>query len=109
MKLKDVSTGFNEKNVDAIVLDLGDPCVVIPHAYDSLKFGGIITIFLPTYNQIEKVLIKLQEFDFDDLKAHELIRRDLQLKPHAIRPNTRMIGHTGFLIFARKVFKEVEE
>ncbi|OLS32902.1 MAG: tRNA (adenine(57)-N(1)/adenine(58)-N(1))-methyltransferase TrmI [Candidatus Heimdallarchaeota archaeon AB_125] len=108
MKLKDVSTGFEEKNVDAIVLDLGDPEIVIPHAYESLKYGGIITIFIPTYNQIERVLTKLLEFSFDDIKAHELIKRDIQLKPHAIRPNTRMIGHTGYLIFARKAFREVE-
>ncbi len=109
MKLKDVSTGFEEKNVDAIVLDLGDPCIVIPHAYESLKYGGILTVFLPTFNQIERVITTFSEFDFDDIKAHELIKRDFQLKPHAIRPNTRMIGHTGYLIFARKVFKEVDQ
>lgn len=109
MKLKDVSAGFDEKNVDAVVLDLGDSCMVIPHAFDSLKYGGIITVFLPTYNQIEKVFIKLLEFSFGDIQALELIRRDIQLKAHAIRPNTRMIGHTGFLIFARKLYKGVDE
>ena len=109
IKLKDVSNGFDEKDVDAIVLDLGDPCSVIPYAYESLKYGGILTIFLPTFNQIERVITTFSEFDFDDIKAHELIKRNLQLKPHAIRPNTRMIGHTGYLIFARKVFKEVEQ
>jgi len=109
MKLKDVSTGFDEKDVDAVVLDLGDPCTVIPYAFDSLKYGGIITVFLPTYNQIEKVFTKFLEFSFGDIQAFELIRRDIQLKPHAIRPKTRMIGHTGFLIFARKLFEEVDE
>ena len=109
MKLKDASLGFDEKNVDAVVLDLGDPCSVIHHAYDSLKFGGILTIFLPTYNQIEKVMLKLNDYSFGDIHAHELILRDIQLKPHAIRPNTRMIGHTGFLVFARKLIEDEKQ
>ncbi len=105
LKLKDVSTGFDEEDADAIILDLGDPCEIIPYAYDSLKPSGILTVFMPTYNQVEKVYLKLKEFNFGDIQALELIRRDLQLKRNAIRPQTRIIGHTGFLIFARKLAK----
>jgi len=104
LKLKDVSTGFDENKVDAVVLDLGDPCEVIPHAYDALKLGGVISVFMPTYNQVERVYEKLREYSFGDIEAMELILRGIQLKRNAIRPNTRMIGHTGFLIFARKLF-----
>ncbi|MHA1199192.1 MAG: tRNA (adenine-N1)-methyltransferase [Candidatus Heimdallarchaeaceae archaeon] len=102
-KLKDVSEGFDEQKVDAVVLDLGDPCPIIPHAYEALKFGGVISVFMPTYNQVERVYEKLREFSFGDIEALELILRGIQLKRNAIRPNTRMIGHTGFLIFARKL------
>lgn len=108
IKNKDASLGFDEYNVDSIVLDLGDPCEVIPHAYESLKYSGIIAVFLPTYNQVEKVYTKLREYNFREIQAVELIMREMQLKENAIRPNTRMIGHTGFLIFARKVYHEDE-
>ena len=103
IKFKDVSSGFDEKEADAVILDLGDPCEIIPHAFDSLKPSGVITLFLPTYNQVEQVYKTLKESNFGDIQALELILRDLQLKINAIRPNTRMIGHTGFLIFARKL------
>ncbi|MCE7741665.1 MAG: tRNA (adenine-N1)-methyltransferase [Candidatus Heimdallarchaeota archaeon] len=108
IKLKDVSEGFDEEKVDAVVLDLGDPCEIIPHAYAALKLGGVLTVFMPTYNQVERVYIKLQEYSFGDIEALELILRGIQLKRNAIRPNTRMIGHTGFLIFARKLLGENE-
>jgi len=109
LKLKDASEGFDEQKVDAVVLDLGDPCEIIPHAYNSLKLGGVISIFMPTYNQVEKVYEKLREFSFGDIEALELILRGIQLKRNAIRPNTRMIGHTGFLMFARKLMGENQQ
>jgi tRNA (adenine57-N1/adenine58-N1)-methyltransferase len=105
LKLQDATEGFEEKDVDAVVLDLGNPEELIPMAYDSLRPSGTISIFVPTFNQIEKVYSKLRELKFGDIHAMELIQREIQLKPNAIRPNTRMIGHTGFLIFARKLLK----
>ena len=102
-KLKDVTSGFDEKEADAVILDLGDPCEIIPHAFNSMKSSGVITLFLPTYNQVEMVYKTLKEYNFGDIQALELILRNIQLKTDAIRPNTRMIGHTGFMIFARKL------
>jgi len=67
--------------------------------------GGSLSIFLPTYNQVEKVFKKLKESYFGDIIGLELIEREIQLKPEAIRPKTRMIGHTGFIIFARKMIR----
>lgn len=106
IKHKDVTNGFDEVKVDAVVLDLGDPCEIIPHAYNALKLGGVLTVFMPTYNQVERVYETLKGYDFGDIEAVELILRGIQLKRNAIRPNTRMIGHTGFLIFARKLLGE---
>ncbi|MHA1259573.1 MAG: protein methyltransferase, partial [Candidatus Heimdallarchaeaceae archaeon] len=105
LHFKDANEGLEEQNVDSVILDLGDPCSLIPHAYDSLKPSGVLSVFLPTYNQVEKVFTCIKQENFGDIKALELIRRDLQLKPNAIRPRTRMIGHTGFLLFARKLLE----
>ncbi len=105
LKHKDASLGFDEENVDAVVLDLGNPIEVIHHAYDVLRPSGLMSIFLPTYNQIEKIFEQLKLLNFGDITAIELIKREIQLKKNAIRPKTWMVGHTGFLIFARKMHK----
>lgn len=102
---KDVSMGFNETNVDAIVLDMGEPWSVIPVAHEALKASGTISVFVPTYNQIEKAYMALKDH-FCDIFTIELLEREIQLKNEAIRPKTWMVGHTGFLIFARKLSKE---
>ncbi len=107
LKLKDASEGFDEEEVDAVVLDLASPEEIIPHAFSSLRSSGTISIFVPTYNQIERTYNELKEFGFGDIIGLELIKRELQLKTNAIRPRTRIIGHTGFLIFARKRSKMV--
>ena len=102
---KDVADGFYETEVDAVVLDLGDPWEIIPAAYNALKCGGTISIFIPTYNQIDKVSRVLHKY-FCDVFAIELIEREIQIKESAIRPKTWMVGHTGFLVFGRKLSEE---
>jgi tRNA (adenine57-N1/adenine58-N1)-methyltransferase len=107
IKMKDAFEGFDEKNVDAVVLDLANPEEIISHAFKALKSSGTISIFIPTFNQIEKAYHELKEFGFGDIICFETIKREYQLKSNAIRPVTRIIGHTGFLIFAKKLEKLV--
>ncbi|MHA1204566.1 MAG: tRNA (adenine-N1)-methyltransferase [Candidatus Heimdallarchaeum aukensis] len=108
-KLADAKKGFEERNVDCVFLDLADPWEIIPFAKESLKPSGTITLFIPTANQLEKTYISLKENNFTDIKAIELIEREMQLKENAIRPKTwQYVAHTGYLMFARKtaVFDE---
>ena len=99
--LKDAKNGFEEKSVDAVVLDMGDPWELVAHASKALKNSGKITIFLPTYNQIEKAVDALRQHNFEDIIGMEVLAREIQLKENAIRPVTWTVAHTGFLIFAR--------
>ena len=105
MKLKDAREGFDEKNVEAIILDMGDPWEVIPKTYDVLLGGGNIVVFVPTFNQIERVVQSLEENNFGFIRAVECLLRDIEVKRGAIRPSMRMIGHTGFIIHAKKLVK----
>jgi tRNA (adenine57-N1/adenine58-N1)-methyltransferase len=99
--LRDViSEGFSEGLADAIMLDLGDPWQVIQHVSKTLVPGGRIAIFIPTFNQLEKTMLALEECNFANIKTQELMQREIQMKKDAIRPATRMIGHTGFLMSA---------
>lgn len=104
-KLKDIRTGIDEKDVDAIFLDLADPWNVANIAYDSLKPSGIITIFVPTVNQIEKTYFALKNSGFVDIHVEELILREYQVKEGAVRPKNIGIVHTGYIIRGRKYIK----
>ena len=107
--LKDVfEDGFLGSPVDAMFLDLGDPWRVAGHISSNLKVGGKLVAFLPTFNQIEKTWNVLRDEGFIEIIVKELIERNIQLKDGAIRPSTRMIGHTGYLLSARYLMTNKE-
>ncbi|MFW9921754.1 MAG: tRNA (adenine-N1)-methyltransferase [Candidatus Thorarchaeota archaeon] len=101
-KIRDVTTGFEHNDVDAVILDMPNPWDVVIHARKALTGGGILVVFVPTYIQVDQTLEKLVQNDFFQIEAYEVIRRDLSTKIGAIRPVTRMVGFTAFLIVARK-------
>jgi len=105
LKIKDATEGFDEKNIDTAIVDMGDPWEVIPKVYNILLGGGNIVVFVPTFNQIERVVQSLEENNFGFIRAVECLLRDIEVKRGAIRPSMRMIGHTGFIIHAKKLVK----
>ncbi|MEA2070693.1 MAG: tRNA (adenine-N1)-methyltransferase [Asgard group archaeon] len=105
-KIRDVTTGFDESDVDAVILDLPTPWEVIEGAKKALIGGGILLCFVPTYKQVDQTVEKLKKTDFYQIDAFEVIKRKLTTKIGAIRPVTRMIGFTAFQIIARKGIKE---
>lgn len=99
---KDIRDGIEEKEVDAVILDLADPWLVLEHAYCALRSGGALACFLPTINQVEKVVEEATKRGFVMIETIELILRNYKVKSGETRPETRIIGHTGYLVFARK-------
>lgn len=106
LKSKDVTLGIEEENVDAVILDLATPWLVIPHAYTALKGSGNIVSFSPTIDQVVKTGEALQEFGFVDISCFECIFRGMQVVRGRTRPQTLMTGHTGYVTHARKSFLE---
>ncbi|MEJ2780552.1 MAG: tRNA (adenine-N1)-methyltransferase [Sulfolobaceae archaeon] len=104
-KLKDIRQGIDERDVDAVFLDMPDPWNTIQYVHEILKPSGSVVIFVPTVNQIEKTVLKIREFDFVDVHAEELIVREYQVKENATRPKNIGVVHTGFIIRARKSIK----
>lgn len=98
----DARDGFNETEVDVVVIDLPSPWYGIPSAYKALKGGGRIASISPTYNQVERTSESLERNGFVNIETLELILRYYQVKPGKTRPRDKMVGHTGFLTFARK-------
>ncbi len=107
--VRDVGEGFVERDVDALFLDLRDPWNYIAPAHDALKAGGFLGAIMPTANQVAHLLHDLRGGGFAALEVEELILRPYKPIPARLRPADRMVAHTGYLVFARKVVGEIEE
>ncbi len=105
IKHRDAVEGFDEKNVDNIILDLAIPWLIIPKAHQALKDSGVLTSYSPTIDQVQKTVDALKEHNFVDIHTIECLIREWQIAPNKMRPHMRMIGHSGFMTFATKVRK----
>lgn len=104
-KNKDITEGIDEKDVDAVILDMATPWLVVPHAYTALKGSGVLVSFSPTIDQVVKVVEALTEHGFVGVETVETLIRFMQVERGKTRPQTVMTGHTGYLTFARKAIK----
>ncbi len=102
-KLGDIADGFEERNVDALFLDVPNPYDYIRQVRAALKCGGCFGSILPTTNQVTKLLVALRQNDFAFFEVCEVLLRYYRPEPERLRPVDRMVAHTGFLIFARPV------
>lgn len=106
VKNKDVTQGIDEVEVDAVVLDMATPWLVVSHAYSALKGSGTIVSFSPTIDQVVKTVEALKENGFVDVQTVECLMRSMRVERDKTRPETLMTGHTGYITFARKAAKE---
>jgi tRNA (adenine57-N1/adenine58-N1)-methyltransferase len=102
LKNKDVTIDIEESDVDAVVLDLATPWLVIPRAYSALRPCGTIVSFSPTIDQVVKTAEALKENGFVDMETVECLMRGMQTERGKTRPQTLMTAHTGYITFARK-------
>ncbi len=100
LKNKDAKLGFDEKNVDAVILDLPDPWELIKQAEKALKPGGFLVSYSPTVPQVMDFVNNLE--GFTHIKTSEILERTWDVKSRKVRPKSQQIGHSGFLTFCRK-------
>ena len=105
LKEGDVTEGIEEKDLDAVILDMATPWLVVPHAYTALKGSGVVVSFSPTIDQVVKVVEALTDYGFVCIETVETLIRFMQVERGKTRPQTVMTGHTGYLTFARKAIK----
>lgn len=103
VKLKDIYENIDERDIDLITLDLSQPERVLPHAEVALKPGGHLAVFSPCVEQIQRIYAELPRHQFVNCTTIECLVREFEVKPGATRPKTRMIAHTGYLTFARRL------
>ena len=110
IKVRDVAeVGFDEREeADALVLDLRSPWLLLGHAWQAMKGGAPLGVLVPTTNQVSDTLRELENLPFASVEVCELMLRKWKPVASRLRPDDRMVAHTGFLIFARKVVTDGE-
>ncbi|HQI00513.1 MAG TPA: tRNA (adenine-N1)-methyltransferase [Deltaproteobacteria bacterium] len=95
--------GIDEQDLDAFFLDVREPWKVLKTVYDALKPSGHLGVLVPTTNQVSRMLQGLNLYDILVTEVTEIFLRSYKHVPGRLRPLDRMVAHTGYLIFARKL------
>jgi len=98
-----ITDNLNLKDIDSVVLDLAEPWLAIEKAMSYLKLSGTLVSFSPTIEQVKKTTFAMKENNFIEISTYELIKRKIQVKKNATRPESRMVGHSGYISFGRKI------
>jgi tRNA (adenine57-N1/adenine58-N1)-methyltransferase catalytic subunit len=101
VQVRDCYEGVDERDLDKIVLDLPEPWQVVKHAESSLRAGGILVAYTPSIVQAMQLREALDDSGFELAETVEYLRRTWHVVGQAVRPDHRMVAHTGFLTSAR--------
>ncbi|MGH2723462.1 MAG: tRNA (adenine-N1)-methyltransferase [Actinomycetota bacterium] len=85
-----------------LFLDLPNPWELVPEVAGSLLPGGILCGYLPTTGQVQALVQALDEGGFAEVETFEVLHRTWHVKPRSVRPDHRMVAHTGFVTVARR-------
>jgi tRNA (adenine57-N1/adenine58-N1)-methyltransferase catalytic subunit len=104
LKLGDIYLGVDERDMDRVLLDLPEPWQAIPAVCSSLRAGGIAFAHCPNVSQVQRFFEGLREVrGFGMLEVFELLQRGWTVRGRSLRPSHRMVAHSGFLCFARRI------
>ncbi|GAB6947525.1 tRNA (adenine-N1)-methyltransferase [Vulcanisaeta sp. JCM 16161] len=108
LKLRDVITdGFAERDLDAVILDMGDPWNAIPRATEALRPDGVLVIYVPTVNQVIRVLTAMRDHGYVDVRMFDVMVREWKTEPSEVRPQTWVNAHTGYILIGRRTLTPI--
>lgn len=93
-----VETG---ERFDRIVLDMPEPWGVLPEVVGAFDPGGILCAYVPTTIQVQELTMALEREGFGQVETFEVLMRRWHVTERSVRPDHRMVGHTGFITVAR--------
>jgi len=102
VELRDVYEGIDESGLDRVMLDLPEPWRVVKHAAAALRPGGILVSYLPGIGQVAQLREALDAGAFVLAETIEVLQRSWHVEGQSVRPDHRMVAHTGFLTAARR-------
>ena len=101
VKIGNVYDGIEERNVDRVVLDVPEPWQAVYAIADALVMGGVALSFLPTILQVHRLAGALeQDGRFQMVESMETLLRTWHVTERSVRPDHRMVAHSGFLTTA---------
>lgn len=102
-KLGDGRHDIVEREANACVIDIPDPWLAVPGAWEALRPGGHLASFSPNMEQVKETVLAVRRRPFIDVRTVEIIEREMEVRDVGVRPSFAALGHTGYLTFARKV------
>jgi tRNA (adenine57-N1/adenine58-N1)-methyltransferase len=87
---------------DRVVLDLPEPWPLLDALAPALPSGAIVCGYLPTTIQVQQFVVELQRSGFEQIETFEVLHRSWHVTERSVRPDHRMVGHTGFVTVARR-------
>ncbi len=106
VEVRDTYEGIDATDLDRVVLDLPEPWRVVKHAVGALRPGGLLVAYLPTILQVGRLREALADSPFGMAETIEVLQRGWHVEGQSIRPDHRMVAHTGFLTHARLLVPE---
>lgn len=103
VEIRDCYEGIDEREVDRVMLDLPEPWNVVPHAAVAMRQGGILVTYSPSIVQVSQTTDALKRSSFAEISTTEVLNRTWHVEGAAVRPDHRMVAHTGFLTRARLI------
>jgi len=107
LRVGDAFAGLAERDIDRVVIDLAEPWRLLDAVATSLRPGGVLTGFVPTALQVKELVDALRTHGaFAAVETLETLTRFWHVRERSLRPEHRMVAHTGFLVFARRLAPE---
>lgn len=103
IKIKDITENIDERGVDVVILDIPNPWDAIKNVSRSLKISGAFCSYSPLVNQAENTVKELKRYNFIEVKTFESLQREIIVGERGTRPSFKMLAHTGYLTFGRKL------
>ncbi len=103
VEIRDCYEGIDHGDFDRVVLDLPEPWRVVPHAEQVLRHGGIFVAYTPSITQAAATRDALANAKWTEARTLEVLHRTWHIEGQSVRPDHRMVAHTGFLTVARLI------
>ncbi len=103
LKKESIYNDIPEREVDLMTLDVPEPWRALANAEKALNMGGFLVIYLPNILQVKTFVEAIPKSGISLLEVNELLERQWRVEENIVRPEFEMLGHTGFLVFCRKM------
>lgn len=104
LRIGEVEPAVEELGPDRIVLDVPEPWHAVEVAGRTMPGGGIVCAYVPTVPQMQQTAEAMRASGaFMEIECFEMLQRSWKVEGRSVRPDHRMVAHTGFVTVGRKV------